>query len=128
MEPQRDLPQFHDRLSRDDTHDFVELGLEQGQSLVLGRLVEAGTEPQRPSAQRLHLLTGMTEQDGGKAENNKKSLHENRSGDSRSSATGGFSPQISEATILPVAGARLSPIMAWPVATVRFFQRCVLPM
>lgn len=34
----------------------------------------------------------------------------------------------SEAMIWPVAGARLRPIMAWPAAMVRFFQRRVRPM
>lgn len=50
-------------------------------------------------------------------------IHPNRSGSSKRRFTPSCLSSNKSATIRAVAGARLRPIMAWPVATRRFFHR-----
>ncbi len=54
-------------------------------------------------------------------------LYAYRSGFNNIKSREGFSPETISATSFPVTGARLSPIMAWPVAKVRFSNFAVRP-
>src|SRR2546422_5034152 len=60
-------------------------------------------------------------------ERNPYRVHANRSALRPAISTDGVSPETSSETSFPVIGPRLTPIMAWPEATIRFRQRRVRP-